>query len=520
MPLTELPFTEPIQPAEPHDARCAHELRGRLLAEAGHPIDPPTRLRHRIADAITDHCGHSLLRSHRLAWGWSVREAVTAAHALCREQGRACALADRLWEKWEKGAHPGAYYQDLLARLFRTRPDRLGLAADYTDYTDDGAAPDSTPRPLERTISMFPNQVSRNANEAHEAHESPAGSGESHRASRAGRGAENEITMSARESAYYHSNLSDIGSADTDLLRDEVVRVAGLFANAPRLAVFARTRALRDHTFALLDRRLRAEEFADLYFLAGAACGMLAEITHNLGYQAEAMAHARTAFLCADQVGHSGLLAWILGEQSVIAYYDGRPAQAALLAQRGQMHDTTDSFRAELPALEARATAMLGDTETAQRALARIEPAREQVEPHDLDDLGGIFGCILPKQQFYTADTSLWIGDGAAAVADAEACIAGYQDGPEQARAHDNEASAHVTLAMAHVDSGDLDAAREAAQPAFGIAPNLRTDAVNQRFRRLHRRLTAPPVRESPTAVELRDQIEDLLTTSTPNLPA
>lgn len=501
-----------VSPRWPHDPSCAHELRGRLVCLAGRPTDAPTRLRHQIATAIADHCGHNPLRSHRLAWGWSVREAVAAVHAMCRAEGRTCALAERLWEKWEKGARPGSYYQDLLARLFRTRPDRLGLTADYTDY-DVGAdvLPDGLSMPIisDPIPGLSEWTTPMPVDESHQSDGTPTG-----------REPDNDITRSARESAYYHTNLSNIGPAEVDLLRDEVAQVARMFANAPRLAVFTRTRALRDHTFALLDRRLRAEEFTDLYVLAAATCGMLAEITHNLGHQAEAMAHARTGFVCADQAGHEGLLAWILGEQSVISYYDGRPAQAASLARRAQMHNTTDSARAWLPALEARAAAALGDTETARHALSRVGSAREQVESDDLDDLGGIFGCILPRQHNITAEAKLRIGDGAAAVADARACIAGYQDVPEQARAYDVEASAQINLALAHLTDGELDAAREVAQSAFATASQMPTYSVDHLFRRLHRRLTAPAIRESATALELRDQIEDLLASRTSGLPS
>jgi hypothetical protein len=126
-------MTETV-PTEPHDPRCARELRLRLLAEAGNPPTPSVRLLHDIAAQISHHCGHNLLRSHRLAWGFTVQEAVDAVHALCATHDLgARGLAHRLWTRWEAGERPGPDYQDVLCRLFRTRPDRLGFATDYTD---------------------------------------------------------------------------------------------------------------------------------------------------------------------------------------------------------------------------------------------------------------------------------------------------------------------------------------------------------------------------------------------------
>lgn len=53
-----------------------------------------------MAADIAGQCGHTLLKAHRLAWGWTVTQAVDAFHQMCR--------------------------------LFHTSPVHLGWAADYT----------------------------------------------------------------------------------------------------------------------------------------------------------------------------------------------------------------------------------------------------------------------------------------------------------------------------------------------------------------------------------------------------
>ncbi|HEY9475312.1 MAG TPA: helix-turn-helix transcriptional regulator, partial [Mycobacteriales bacterium] len=143
---------------------------------------------------------------------------------------------------------------------------------------------------------------------------------------------EEQLFMAAHESAEFSDHPSNVGPASIDQLRSDITRLSRSFANAPRLSVFAQTRWLRDRTFQLLDGRQRISQSRDLYFLAGATCGMLADITEDLGYMDAAMAHTRTGLLCAKEAGHPGLAAWIRCKQSTVAYYDGRPAHAAEFA--------------------------------------------------------------------------------------------------------------------------------------------------------------------------------------------
>jgi hypothetical protein len=320
--------------------------------------------------------------------------------------------------------------------------------------------------------------------------------------------------MAAHESAEYSDHPSNDGPATLNQNRSDTTRLSRMFANAPRLEVFTQARGLRNRVFGLLDGRQRVSETRELYFYAGAACGMLADVSDDLGFNDAAMAHTRTGLLCAEQSGHTGLLAWIRAEQSMIAYYGGRPRHAAEFARRGQEHAPNGTVAVWLPAREARANAQLGNTEAARSALTRAVNARGQVTSSDLDELGGIVSFGLPKQHHYGAETYLSIGDGAAVVAEAEACLDGYQRGPADERAYDNMASTQINLAQALV-TDDLERARDAAQPAFGITPELRTASVLQRFRRLHGRLCTPAVWSAPVAIDLRGQIEHFLADGT-----
>lgn len=520
----------------PHHWHCARDIRFRALVEAGCHTDPPAALLQDIAAAIQRCCGHRPVKAHRLARGLTVRQTVAALRA---QNPQAAGLDERRWRDWDARGRISADYQDMICRLFRAGPLQLGFAVDYTDKAPGaGRAPGVTgttgrrptpPRQLpERRMAPCVRPSTGRVSAArrtppHPVH--PVRTGTSGAGTDAPPGppaaplTTEGLIMAAHESAFYADHPSNVGPATLEQLRADTTRVARMFANAPRAEVFTQARWLRDRTFALLDGRQRVNESRDLYFLAAAACGMLGAITEELGLFDAAMTHMRTAWMCAEQAGDTGLKAWILGEQGLIAYFDGRYAQAAEYARRGQEHQPAGAVGVWLPALEGRARSQLGDAERTRAAIERGRKAREQVRPGNLDEFGGILSFPVPKQHHYDAESYLGIGDAPAVIVEAEACITGYQAGPEEERAYDNEVSAQANLATAHVLGGELEAASAAVQPVFGIRPDLRIHSIDQRLRLLYRRLCAPAVRDSPVAVALRDQIEDFLAQPTTALP-
>ncbi len=143
--------TDPQGAPKPHHVRCAHRLRVHLLTRSGSPPSAPCELLVHIATEIHHHCGHTRLKAHRLARGWTVSEAVAAFHAMCTEHDLgAHGLAERSWKAWEAAGRCGPTYQDLLCRLFSTGPVPLGFATDYTPERN-------TEYPLDQTIvQMLP----------------------------------------------------------------------------------------------------------------------------------------------------------------------------------------------------------------------------------------------------------------------------------------------------------------------------------------------------------------------------
>jgi tetratricopeptide (TPR) repeat protein len=116
---------------------CAERVRRERLAGLLSPEDADIDLLHAVAREITERCGHTLFKAHRLAWGWTVPEAVDAFHTMCRRENiKPRGLVARSWLEWEAGGRPNWDYQDLLSRLFHANPVQLGWASDYSPAED------------------------------------------------------------------------------------------------------------------------------------------------------------------------------------------------------------------------------------------------------------------------------------------------------------------------------------------------------------------------------------------------
>jgi tetratricopeptide (TPR) repeat protein len=123
----------PQDPQPQRDTACAERVRRRHLERIPDGHELRAEVLHRIATEIARQCGHSLFKSYRLAWGWSVTEAVEAFHTMCRrDKLKPRGLVARSWLEWEAGGRPSWDYQDLLSRLFCANPVQLGWAIDYT----------------------------------------------------------------------------------------------------------------------------------------------------------------------------------------------------------------------------------------------------------------------------------------------------------------------------------------------------------------------------------------------------
>jgi hypothetical protein len=291
------------------------------------------------------------------------------------------------------------------------------------------------------------------------------------------------IAMSADRARDFltRAEASNVGAETIDQLADDVRRLVVAYQQQPLERLLGDMADTQDRAFTLLEGRQKPSQTRDLYLLAGVAAGLMAKASHDLGAPHDAMTHARAAYTCADNAGHDGLRAWTRGLQSLIAYWSTRLPDSVRYAEQGA--DAAARSRGTsavwLASSQARALAALGRIEEAHAAVERAADTRDQVQPDELDDLGGLCTFSRPRQLYYAADALAW----AASEADhterlAVEALDAYAVAPAQDRAFGDEAGTRCALALARVQRGQLDGAAEAIAPVLDLPPAQRIHGI------------------------------------------
>jgi hypothetical protein len=131
------------------------------------------------------------------------------------------------------------------------------------------------------------------------------------------------------------AEAENVGYETIAQLWDNITHLAGAYIQQPLGTLLRDLSDTQETIFTLLEGRQRPGFTNDLYLLASVVSGMIAKASHDMGRANEAMLHARTMFICADNADHPALKGWARGMQSLVAYWAGRPQQAARYAQHG-----------------------------------------------------------------------------------------------------------------------------------------------------------------------------------------
>lgn len=306
-------------------------------------------------------------------------------------------------------------------------------------------------------------------------------------------------------------------------LRDDIVQLANAYIRDPLVTIMGDLVDEQEIVFRLLEGRQRPEFTRDLYLLAGIVSGLIAKASHDLSRPHDAMTHARTLYECADNAGHAGLRAWARGLQSLIAYWAGRPQEAVRYARGGAELATniTGSVSAWLPALEARAWALMSIPDEATEALARAADRRATHQPDDLDAIGGLLTFPQAKQSYYAAGAYVHLDDEQRrAQTEALSALDQFEHGRPEDRSFSDEAGARAELALARVHSDEIDGARDALAPVLELAPERRIGGIITSADRVHHALRDRRYTGSPVARNLREEIESFARVPAAALPA
>lgn len=329
---------------DPHKLSCSRRIR-----EQGTANDwPPGE----IARAIHQHCSVSLLRAHRIAFGYTLQQVATKLRFIIDEiAGPKCRLSHQRVSQWELMADlPNFHYLDALCRLYRTRADQLGFGHDYSDTCSDATV--------------------------HQDHASAAGGRGRvynvnrrdllHTVSGLAGGLLSlptmEVLRNLRRSADTLLTTS-VDVADVEHWEQAAVHYGHLQLRCPPPVFLARVTSDFEELHQILDGRLSLEFQKRLLRVFAQLAAMIACEVNVIGPSDETYHWFRTARSAADETGDRVLRAWVVANEAMSHLWYGRsPHRAATLAQTAQAiaGANPSPAKALAAAMEARAQARLG----------------------------------------------------------------------------------------------------------------------------------------------------------------
>ncbi|MER5771009.1 hypothetical protein [Streptomyces sp. NPDC001985] len=324
-----------------------------------------------------------------------------------------------------------------------------------------------------------------------------------------------QVVMVARRAMDFAMGAEhgEVGQETLDHLWSEVRRLASIHLRVPVGAVLDDLAYIQNSTFRLLESgRVRPSQVRDLYLLASFQSAMLAKAGHDLADPQSAMMQARAAAVCADQAEHQTMRAWVRGLQAAISYWDERPYDALHYAQLGASvgEGLRGTLMVWLASQEARAAALLGDAETVHRANRRAQDLRASTSLDDLDSLGGTFYFPQARQDYFSVEASVLLGDGGTgAVRRAEAAVQGLAEASEGYSGFGAAAGSQCALTLARLQVGDLEGAAEAIRPVLDLPTSHRIAGVVGSVKRVQDSLRRGLCRDAVAARELREEIAE-----------
>lgn len=467
-----------IQPRAVHDISCGKALRERVLGQAGSPDPVPTALIAEIAQQIADHCGHRLIKCRRLAMGWTVAQAVKAAHELVEAEGLGrVGLSERSWKDWEAGVLPSPDYQDLLSRLLAANPVTLGFAHDYTPPETDGSDP------------LWEGGAGGGTLSVGEAARAGAGSPPLTEVEATKRrdavklaglalatpaAAAQILDQAAAEAMEFtrQAEATSLGAGTLDHLDLAVSEFNHAYSLKPPAALFDAVLDYRRKVDALLKARHTHQQERELLAFAGWMSELLAWLAHDLGDARTGLAFTNDAFVHGQQAGHGQLCAWAMDAASSINLYKQRPERARQAALKGLSEAPKDHpLTVRLHAQAARAAAADGDTDGFTAAFRAAEDAYRLLPPRSPRRFGM---DVMPLADYaltsYPATSCVWLGQAETARQHAERALATYESAPAASRSPSREAIARIDLALAHAQLGDPDDAIALGHQALASA--------------------------------------------------
>jgi hypothetical protein len=330
-----------------------------------------------------------------------------------------------------------------------------------------------------------------------------------------GNNLDTELMDAASESATWLSlaESSNVGELTVEQLHADVRRIATSYLKTPTGPLFARTRALRDRAFVLLEGRQRPAQTRQLYAAAGWALTLLAWMTVDLGRPDVAETHARSARVCADNADLDSLRAWVCATQHTAAFWQDDFARAAEYAAEGRRY-AEGSAALYLASAQAMDLSRSHQLDRAHEVLteARHLADRLQMSP---DEVGGPFQCTTGRAAGLWADTHFGLHQPREALALTLDGLTAFERTPAAERNAGSERMVRLQLAKAHLMLSEPDGAAEALQPVLETPPEHRVRPLLRRVTEVAALAQVEGPRPAAISTGIRDSIADFTRHST-----
>lgn len=293
------------------------------------------------------------------------------------------------------------------------------------------------------------------------------------------------------------TEASELGPGTLEQLQELVEHLGVEYFTVPPAEFRDTVLSWRRYVARLLDGKLTLRERRDLYSVAGALTGLLAEVSLALGEKAGP--HCATALALAQEAGDARLAGWVRGTQAQIALYTGDPQQAVTYAQAGRgVAPIGSTARFRSCAIEVRAHARHGDLRETQHALSRAERA---LDVRWETQTGSFFSFDAPYLSYYAGTAYVWLGKTSDARSWAgqaiELCDADPIPWPVA------RTNIRVDLAVALVRAGERDGAAMVGTEAMDIWAERPTYPAQKRLDEL---LSVLQPFTEPYVIELRER--------------
>ncbi|MEV0440504.1 DNA-binding protein [Streptomyces spectabilis] len=292
------------------------------------------------------------------------------------------------------------------------------------------------------------------------------------------------------------------------LLRTQLRGLARTYHQKPAAEIFVKARGIRDTIERRMPLTHRPGQSSELFLLAGQACALLASAAFDLGSQDASETLTMAALAYVRPIDHAPLIAWCGGNLALLAYWDGRPAEALEHVKAAQGLATSGTARRRLHSIAARTYAHLGDPDRVRYELEAAEQVDPDIRDDHHDDMGGEFGFSVERAAMSAGSSWLLIQDGANAVEASTRALGLVQTRTAEQRSVKVEMEATADLALAHLLNADLESAITTLGPVFALPPEQRVDGLLSRLLGVRNQLTVPALHRHNEAVELGHHIE------------